>query len=599
MEDTIFDPEALHAKYRSERDKRMRPEANAQFVDMEGDFAHYLADPHADPAFERSPLTDQVEIVVVGGGYSGLLTSIRLRQAGIDNFRIIERGADFGGTWYWNRYPGIACDVESYVYLPLLEEVGAMPSRRYAPGKEIYEHCRALARKFDLYRDVCFQTQVTEMRWDEADGLWTVRTNRGDAMRARFVVVANMASLDRPKLPGIPGIEDFAGHAFHTSRWDYDYTGGDASGGLTKLGDKVVGIIGTGATSVQCIPHLAESAKHVYVFQRTPSSIDARGDRPTDPDWYGSLEPGWQEKRILNFSQLTSGVYDIEDMVDDGWTQLARRVNTMFTRRKLAAGEVAEDLPKLVQLADFEQMERIRARIGEIVENPDYAATLKPWYNQFCKRPCFHDGYLEAFNRPNVTLVDTVGTGVERITAAGVMVDGQEYPLDCLVYATGFEVGRKFDRRIGYPIHGRGGLRLDEKWAGGAATMHGLFSRGFPNCFVISLVQASFAFNFLHSINEVSQHIAYVVGEAKRAGAGVIEPSQAAEDAWVAEIERAAVQREAFLTDCTPGYYNYEGDLSNLNVRNGPHGGGPLTYFRILREWREKGGLEGLERRGT
>jgi cyclohexanone monooxygenase len=599
MEDTTLDAGALREKYRSEREKRLRPEANAQFVDMEGDFAHYLADPHADAAFVRAPLTDEVEIVIVGGGYSGLLTAIRLRQAGIGNFRIIERGSDFGGTWYWNRYPGIACDVESYVYLPLLEEVDTVPSRRYAPGAEIYEHCRALARKFDLYSDACFQTQVTDMRWDEVQGLWTVRTSRDDAIRARFVIVANMASLDRPKLPGICGIEKFSGHAFHTSRWDYGYTGGDATGGLTKLGDKVVGIIGTGATSVQCIPHLAENAKHLYVFQRTPSSIDARGDRPTDLDWYRSLEPGWQEQRIFNFSQLTSGVYDIEDMVDDGWTQLARRVNTMFTRRKLAAGEAAEDLPRLVQLADFEQMERIRARIGEIVENPEDAEALKPWYNQFCKRPCFHDGYLEAFNRPNVTLVDTAGQGVDRISEAGVVVDGKEYPLDCLVYATGFEVGRKFDRRIGYPIRGRDGLRLDEKWAGGAATMHGLFSRGFPNCFVISLVQASFAFNFLHSINEVSRHIAHVIKEAGHAGAAVIEPSEAAEAAWVAEIERAAVQREAFLRDCTPGYYNYEGDLSILNVRNGPHGGGPLAYFRILREWRERGGLEGLEQRSA
>jgi cyclohexanone monooxygenase len=594
-EDLGFDPDALLQKYRAERDKRLRSDANAQFVDTEGAFEHFRDDPYADPNFTRAPLKDQVEVLVVGGGYGGLLVSARLRKSGIDDLRIIERGGDFGGTWYWNRYPGIACDVESYVYLPLLEELEVMPSRKYAPGKEIFEHCRAIARKFDLYRDVCFQTKVTEMRWDEAAGLWTVRTDRGDAIRARFVVVANMAALDRPKLPGIPGLETFKGHAFHTARWDYAYTGGDADGGLAKLSDKVVGVIGTGATAVQCIPHLGEGAKHLFVFQRTPSSIDVRADRPTDPEWFKTLEPGWQQKRIENFTTLTSGGMADEDLVGDGWTELARTVNTMFTKLK-ASGEQVEDPARLAQLADFKKMARIRARVDEIVENTAWAESLKPYYNQFCKRPCFHDDYLQTFNRPNVTLVDTGGKGVERITENGVAVAGEEYELDCLVYATGFEVGRKFDRRIGYPIHGRGGVVLSEKWKDGAATFHGLFSRGFPNCFVISIVQSGFTANFVHSLNELSQHIDYVIERTKAEQAKVFEPSQAAEEAWVAEIDRVALQREAFLSECTPGYLNYEGDLSILNTRNGPYGAGPNAFFKLLQDWRAEGEMQGLER---
>jgi cyclohexanone monooxygenase len=597
-EDLGFDPDDLLKRYRAERDKRLRQDKNAQFVDVEagGAFAHFLHDPYVEPGFTRPPLDDEVEVLIVGGGYSGLLVGARLRQAGVDDFRIIERGGDFGGAWYWNRYPGIACDVESYVYLPMLEEVGTMPSRKYAPGEEIFQHCRALARKFDLYRDVCFQTTVTEARWDEAAERWFVRTDRGDVIRARFYVVANMASLDKPKLPGVPGVETFRGHTFHTSRWDYAYTGGDAEGGLTGLNGKRVGIIGTGATAVQCIPHLAEAAEHLYVFQRTPSSVDARNDRLTDPKWVKTLEPGWQDRRIDNFTQLTGGGHAEEDLVNDGWTELARSVNTMFSQRRLAPGETAADPARLVQLVDLAKMERIRARVDDIVQNKAWAEALKPWYNQFCKRPCFHDGYLETFNRPNVSLVDTGGHGVERVTEAGVVVAGQEYPLDCLVFATGFEVGRKFDRRIGYPIYGRAGRQLAEKWENGAATLHGLFSRGFPNSFVISIVQSAFAFNFLHTINELSRHIAYVIGEARAEGVKVFEPSQAAEDAWVAEIERAAPQREAFLRDCTPGYYNYEGDLSILNTRNGPYGAGPIAYFRTLRDWREAGDMPGLER---
>lgn len=265
-----FDPNALREKYRAERDKRLRAEGNEQYVEIAGEFAHYLDDPYTE-RIERKPLTDNVEIAIIGGGFGGLLVGARLREAGFDDIRLIEKGGDVGGTWYWNRYPGAACDVESYVYLPLLEELGKIPSEKYAHAAEILQHSRDIATHYDLYRNACLQTEVTELRWDESDDRWVISTDRGDAMRARFVVLAN-GPLHRPKLPGIPGIEGYRGHSFHTSRWDYEYTGGDENGNLTGLADKRVGIIGTGATAVQCVPHLGAAAKELYVFQRTPSS---------------------------------------------------------------------------------------------------------------------------------------------------------------------------------------------------------------------------------------------------------------------------------------------------------------------------------------
>ncbi|MFC3172779.1 flavin-containing monooxygenase [Novosphingobium bradum] len=588
-----FDPEALRERYRAERDKRLRADGSAQYTWIEGDHAHFTQDPLADPAFHRDPLTDEVEVLIVGGGYSGLLVGARLRQQGIESIRIIDRGGEFGGCWYWNRYPGIACDVEAYTYMPLLEETGFMPSHRYASGAEIREHCRAIARTFDLDRDACFRTSVTGMTWDEAAQRWTVTTDRGDAIRARFVAVANFASLNRPKLPGVPGIADFAGPAFHTSRWDYAVTGGGPEGGLDKLADKVVGVIGTGASAVQVIPHLAAGAKHLHVFQRTPASIDFRDDRPTDPAWAASLTPGWQRRRIENFTVLTSGGYAEEDLVQDSLTRSVATVNATFRRMRLA-GEDVGDRKTFRQMADFRKMEAIRARVEAEVANPVWAEQLKPWYDQFCKRPCFHDAYLATFNRPNVSLVDTDGKGVERITATGVIANGREYPLDVLVYASGFEVLGSFQRRIGYPITGRGGAELTAKWTPSAATFHGMFSHGFPNCFIMTLTQSGRTFNNVHLLDEIARHIGHVVGECARRGLATVEATQEAEDAWVAEIDRRAPAQEEFMRECTPSYSNFEGDIAAFNPRNMPYGGGPVAFFDILAEWRAEGTLRGL-----
>jgi cyclohexanone monooxygenase len=593
--DLGFDPDALRDKYRQERDKRLRADGNEQYVEIKDTYAHYLDDPYVE-RFEREPLTDEVEVAVIGGGFGGLLAGARLREAGVEDIRMIEKGGDFGGTWYWNRYPGAACDVESYVYLPLLEEVGYIPKEKYSGAPEILEHSRAIGRHFDLYRDVCFQTEVTEMRWDEATAHWVIHTNRGDAMRARYVVMAN-GPLHRPKLPGIPGVESYKGHSFHTSRWDYDYTGGTSDGGLDRIGDKVIGVIGTGATAVQCVPHLAAGAKQLLVFQRTPSSIDIRNNRPTDQDWAESLEPGWHKHRMENFNTLVSGGFAEEDLVNDGWTDIIRNLLLMVQHQ----GEemTPEKLMETMELADFQKMESIRARCEEVVADPNTAESLKPYYRQFCKRPCFHDEYLKAYNNPNVTLIDTNGLGVERITEKGVVVDGTEYELDCLVYATGFEVGTEYTRRSGYEVYGRDNLSLTEKWEDGVRTLHGMTSRGFPNCFIIQNSQSAFTVNFPHAMDEQSKHLSYIIKHGLDHQIRALEPSEEAEENWVQTIIGLARGGLQFLEECTPGYYNNEGKpAERASAQNGPYGAGPNAYFQVIADWREAGDLEGLELTG-
>lgn len=590
-----FDPVELRKKYRAERDRRIKAEGNDQYIKIEAEFSHYLDDPYVEPGFERAPLTDEIEVAVIGGGFGGLLAGARLREAGIDNVRMIEKGGDFGGTWYWNRYPGAACDVESYVYLPLLEEVGYVPVEKYTRAPEILAYCRMIGEHFDLYRDACFQTEVTDVTWDDGASRWIIRTNRGDAMKARFVIMAN-GPLHRPKLPGIAGVETFKGHTFHTSRWDYDYTGGDPMGGLTGLKGKRVGIIGTGATAVQCVPHLGEGAEQLFVFQRTPSSIDLRNNRPTDPEWASSLQPGWQQHRMDNFNILVSGGYAPEDLVSDGWTDIIRNIGIVARiRQEQSADGTTGDPAELLQLADFRKMEQIRSRVDQVVADKATADKLKPWYNQFCKRPCFHDDYLDTFNRPNVTLVDTQGKGVQQITERGVVVDGVEYELDCLIFATGFEVGTSYAQRAGYEVKGRSGQTLTQKWADGVSTLHGMHSRDFPNNFIFAISQSGFTVSYPHMLNEQSKHAAYIIAECQKRGVTVVEAAADAEEAWVQTIIDSAISRQEFAEECTPGYYNNEGKPSALAARNGAYGKGPIAFVKLIEAWRADGGLEGLE----
>jgi len=590
--DLPFDPDALRRKYSEERDKRVRVDGNEQYQDVVGDFAHYLNDPYVEPLV-REPLYDDVEVVIIGGGFGGLLTGARLREAGIQDLRVIEKGGDFGGTWYWNRYPGAACDVESYIYLPLLEELGYIPKEKYTHAPEILKHSRAIGEHFDLYRNACFQTEVTEVRWDDDAQRWIISTNRDDRMRARFVCMAN-GPLHRPKLPGIAGVETYRGHSFHTSRWDYDYTGGTSDGGLSGLAGKRIGIIGTGATAVQCVPHIGAAAGELFVFQRTPSSIDVRNNRDTDPAWAKSLEPGWQKRRMENFNNLVSGIPESEDLVGDGWTDIIGKLLVMV-RNNANADFSPEGLAQTMELADFEKMEQIRSRVDQIVHDNSTAEALKPYYRQFCKRPCFHDEYLQTFTRPNVTLVDTAGQGVDCITERGVVANGVEYELDCIIYATGFEVGTEYSRRAGYEIIGRDGITLTEKWADGASTFHGFHTRGFPNCFIISNLQSGFTVNFPHMLSEQATHLGYILSHAEKNGITRIETTEKAENEWVQKIISLSQMNVKFLESCTPGYYNNEGKPSDRAIQNGSFGGGSVAFIQLLEKWRADKSFAGLE----
>ena len=590
-----IDPDELRRRYEHERDKRLRADGNEQYVEMTGQFAHYLEDPYVAPA-EREPLFDDVTVALIGGGFAGLITGARLKEAGIDDVRIIEKGGDFGGTWYWNRYPGAQCDVESYIYLPLLEETGYIPKEKYTRAPEILEHCHRIARRYELYDNACLSTEVQAIDWDDERDRWVIRTNRGDAMTARFLVMGN-GPLHRPKLPGIPGVESFRGHSFHTSRWDYDYTGGDPDGNLEGLRDKRVGIIGTGATAVQCVPHLAESAQELHVFQRTPSSIDVRNNRPTDPEWAASLEPGWQKRRIENFTVLTSGGLADEDLVMDGWTDIIGKLLVRF-RNSDNPDLTPTGIASTMELADFDKMNEIRSRVDELVRDRNTAEALKPWYRQFCKRPCFHDDYLQAFNRPNVHLVDTDGQGVDRITETGVVVDGTEYELDCLIYATGFEVGTAYTRRAGYDVTGAKGQTLSDHWAGGMRSLHGMHVHGFPNMFLLGHAQGGFTANYPHLLEEASLQLVHILRRAIDDDIAQVEATEEAVEEWIQILDEKARDMRSFQQSCTPGYYNNEGmPLAGAGLIGASYGEGPMAFFRLMAEWRESGDMAGLELR--
>jgi cation diffusion facilitator CzcD-associated flavoprotein CzcO len=591
----VIDQKALRRKYREERDKRLRPDGNAQYLRLSGQLAHYLEDPYT-PRTERPPVTDHVTVAFIGGGFAGLLTCARLREAGVSDIRIVEKGGGLGGTWYWNRYPGAMCDTASFVYMPLLEETGHMPTEKYAHGPEILAHCERIGRQFGLRDNALFHTEVTDLEWDAGASRWIISTNRGDRFTAQFVGMGT-GPLHVPKLPGIPGLETFRGHSFHTSRWDYAYTGGDPSGApLDRLSGQRVAIIGTGATAVQCIPHLAAGAGELYVFQRTPSSVDVRANRPTDPDWFREMAtPGWQQRWLENFADNQTRGSAAEDLVMDGWTELSRRVRARMAALP-PADMTVEKMMAAFEESDFEKMSEIRARVDEIVADAGTAGALKAWYRQLCKRPCFHDEYLQSYNRPGVHLVDTDGKGVERITETGVVVAGREYEVDCIIYASGFEVGTALTWRTGYDVTGRDGIRLSEYWADGMRTMHGIYLHGFPNMFMVQPFQAAnLISNVPHNLSEAGKTIGQVVARAVDGGFREVEVTEAAEKAWV-DLVLSGPQVMLGGQDCTPGYYNNEGQgptASGFFSAGYPEGA--MAYFEFIERWRAAGTFEGLE----
>ncbi|MFE3317158.1 flavin-containing monooxygenase [Nocardia sp. NPDC059195] len=593
-----IDVEELRATYLAERDKRVRTEGQGQYLVTDDDFTDfYEGDPYTR-VVPREPIADEIGIAILGGGWAGLLAAARLEEAGVTDFRIIELAGDFGGAWYWNRYPGIQCDTDSYAYLPLLEETGYMPTEKYARGDECFEHAQRIGKHYNLYGRSIFSTLVQSLRWDDELDRWRIGTNRGDDLRARFVIMAQ-GPFNKPKLPGIPGISEFTGHTFHSARWDYEYTGGGMRGGLDKLAGKKVAVIGTGASGIQIVPHLAESAEHLSVFQRTPSYVYERGDVPTDPEWAASVQPGWTRERKRNFHTAAFEAFTPgqADLICDGWTEVSRNLEAHLSATGGWATLTPEKFMELRELEDYKAMERVRGRVDEIVTDPATAAALKPYYRFLCKRPCFNDQYLPTFNRDNVTLVDVAKTkGVERITARGIVADGVEHELDCIIFASGFEITTDLDRRFGIaPFAGRDGVSLYAHWGEGYQTLHGLTTRGFPNLFFTGFLQGGVTASTTDMFDQQAEHIAYILKQAVDTGVATIEPTVEAVQEWVTTVRETAVDNSTFQRECTPGYYNNEGEKNIRSHLGEPYWPGFYAFGDLLRAWRDSGDLPGLE----
>ena len=592
---TQFDRETVRAKYLAERDRRLvQGRSEIRDLQHDGPFSQYRNDPFA-PYVERDPVNDDVDVVVIGGGIAGVLAAANLRMAGIERIRIIDQAGGVGGTWYWNRYPGVMCDVESYMYIPMLEEFGYLPTRRYASGEEIRGHLQRIAEHYHLEDEALFHTGVTRAEWQEDEGRWLVHTDRGDEFGCRWYVLA-VGILNLMKLPAIPGMEDFKGRSFHTARWDYDYTGGGPNEPLTDLDDKVVALLGTGASGIQCVPPLVESAQHLYVFQRTPSAIGERGNRPTDPDFGDGLEPGWQRARMDNFQAIMLGLPVDDDLVDDGWTHHFAVVN----HPKVVEGMTGADIARSGEQLDYQVMEAHRRRVEELVSDPVMADILKPYYRYICKRPCFHDEYLPAFNASNISLIDCPA-GIERITDKGPVVDGHQYEVDCIIYGTGFEPEQTpLFRRAGHEIVGRGGVTLAEEWADGPHTLFGMMSRGFPNLFVMPapFQQAVVTVNYTQLAVLGGEFIGRAVGLLAQEGVDVFEVSAEAEAKWVQGIVDRHIDASRVMAACTPSRINNEGHPEERSPLTGAYRGGLGDWFGYrerLQQWLEDGRFDGLE----
>ncbi|GAB1314752.1 Pyridine nucleotide-disulfide oxidoreductase-like protein [Madurella fahalii] len=632
---------AIQQKYTEEAAKRLRPDGLRQFVRLKeagSERIRALAeDPWADHAAlnAKEPIKDgaKYKFLILGAGYCGLIYAVRLIEAGLvsgpDDLLLVDAAGGFGGTWWWNRYPGLHCDVESYVYMPLLEQTGYMPKSKYAPGSELLEHADRIAAKWGLQDKALFRTNAKSARWDDAARLWTVDVTEGRGpgeqsrelkLRARYVVLAS-GILTNPHVPKIPGLETLSGPVFHTARWNYSITGGKPDDPtLTGLQGKRVGIIGTGATAIQAVPHLAKWAKELYVFQRTPSAVSWRGQRPTDPEeWKTKIayKEGWQRERQLNFdSYMTNSPKEgQENMVADGWTEMPgfSAVIGSPDRGPIEPNpeKIAAHVGKMYQL-DMPTAEALRARTESIVKDPETAAKLKAWYPSWCKRPTFSDQYLQTFNLPNVHLVDTDGKGVDSATETGLVVAGKEYPIDILVLSTGYDTpsigGGSPAVRTGIDIYGREGKSLDDKWQNhGAATLHGVCSNGFPNLFFSPLMQAGQAVNNVFTIDVGAEHVVDIIAKAEaKVGAGadaIAEVTSEAEEAWTLEIMKRAAWF-ASVMGCTPGYVTSEGEFLKVTSdpaqmkkksRAGTWSEGMESFLNILRAYRADGSLKGIE----
>lgn len=593
---------ALRAKYLAERDKRIRADGARQYKPLDGILKLTEdKDPYTDVK-PREPLSDHVDFLFLGGGFSALSVCARLKDAGFNSMRILESGGDFGGVWYWNRFPGAMCDTAAMVYLPLLEEVGTVPSAKYVRGPEILAHAQRIGRHYGLYEHALFSTHLETLTWVEEGKRWRVKTREGDSFTATHVAMGT-GPLNKPHLPGVPGLETFKGTAMHTARWDFAATGGGWNGEvMEKLKDKRVGIIGTGATAVQCIPELGRDSGELFVFQRTPSAVAVRGNHKIDPEWFANLDKGWQTTWLSNFCQLMSTGFAEADYVHDGWTDSVKRITQRMIVEATRAGVPREQLSfadylKAYHLSDDEYTTAVRARTDEVVKDKKTADGLKAWYRQYCKRPCFHDEYLKTFNRESVHLVDTDGKGVERIDETGVWANGEHYDLDVLVYATGFEFSSSYTFRSSLEVYGRNGLTLSDAWADGMKSYQGMHIRDFPNLFIIGFLQgASLTSNVTSNYTDAGYTIAAILKKEAELGAKTIETSATAQEDWL-KLILSNTNKIIGGPECTPGYYNNEGHEEGIKERlNGgryPHGS--HKFFEYIADWRTNGKFEGIE----
>lgn len=594
---TDIDIPALREKYRLERDKRVRAEGQRQYVRPTGAaIASYSDDPHM-PVTPRDPISEELDVLVLGAGWGGIMAAYHLTQAGVSNFRNVDTAGDFGGVWYWNRYPGIQCDNESYCYLPLLEETGFMPSKKFADGWEIQQYCKSIAKQFGFADKALFHTQINTLNWDEQTKRWNVSTHRGDSIRARFVVLA-CGVLNMPKLPSLDGIDKFKGKIFHTARWDYGYTGGGYGNPvLDKLADQRVAIVGTGATAIQAVPYLGQYAKQLYVLQRTPSSVDERPNPPTPAEWVKTLQAGWQKQRQINFHHAAmEGFRPGEpDLICDIWTEISRN---------LAAELEAEGWPPLTleqlmarrEVIDYRVMERLRRRVEAAVRDPRTAEALKPYYRFLCKRPLSSDEFYPTFNRANVELIDVSETkGVQRLTENGFIANGKEYPVDCMIFASGFEVTSDLERRWGMEVvAGREGKSIYQHWSEGPVTLHGTMTHGFPNQFYIGYIQGGLNASVTEQFGEQGRHIAYIISESLKRGAVAVEPSRQAQDEYVRRFRELEIDFSEFQRQCPPGYFNNEGEDRPKWALFRGYGLGWDAFQQLVGDWRASGDMQGL-----
>ena len=477
---------------------------------------------------------ERYDLVIVGAGFAGMCMLHRAREMGL-TARVYERGSGVGGTWYWNRYPGARCDIESMEYSYQFSEELQREwhwSERYSPQGEILQYANHVADRFDLRRDIQFDSSVRSAHYLEEAAEWLVTTDAGEAVRARFVVMAT-GCLSSTNIPDFKGLESFRGKTYHTGNWPHE--GVDFAG-------KRVGIIGTGSSAIQSIPIIAEEAEHLTVFQRTPNFSVPAGNQPLDPELERAIKADYAGFRELNrtvptgfgarypaYEDSALGVDEatLKDRLEEHW-ELG---GLLFLRAFADLG--------LDRAANDVAAEFIRGKIREIVHDPATAELLCPDNVVGCKRLCADTNYFATFNRSNVDLVDVSENPIEEISPRGVITGGVEYELDCLIFATGFDA--MTGALLGVDIRGRDGLKLKDKWAEGPRTYLGLNVSGFPNLFTITGPGSpSVLSNMIQSIEQHVEFIGDAIGYMDAHKFRSIEAQPEAEDAWVGLVSAIA-----------------------------------------------------------